>query len=95
MIDGVFARTLPLCALFLAGCIDITGIPPHVTFEHRIIPPDCPTPAPVVNDPDQLPSKFPLGCPYGVLHPDGTVTIHTFGGPDQSPDSLPPLPELP
>lgn len=72
-------RKLLLLAL-LTGCIDVTGVPEHGSYEFKLSPPDCPVPAPVVNDVNQLPSTFPLGCPYLVRLPDGTLETRTFGG---------------
>lgn len=86
-------RFLALLVL-LTGCIEIVGVPENVRIEHVLVPPECPVPAPVVNDMNQLPSSYPLGCPYQIEHPDGTRTTHTFEGfdPPTSPDTLPTLP---
>lgn len=74
-------------ALFLAcltGCIDINA-PSRYELELTTSP--CPTPAPIVNDDSQVPSTFPLGCPYRVRLPDGTTVTYTWTGKAGS-DSL-------
>lgn len=67
-----------LLLLPLAACIDIVGIPEQGVY--RLLGPDCVVPAPIVNDMAQLPSTFPLGCPYQVRQPDGSLVTFVFNG---------------
>lgn len=58
-----------LMLLALIACVDTTGV-------YRLEVPDCPVPAPVINDP-QPPSHIALGCPYQVRLADSSlVTVY-------------------
>lgn len=82
----LFLRAAPwaLALALLAGCkFEVTG-----TTHHVLETPLCPVPAPIVNDPAEEPYWLPLGCPYQVRLPDGSLETRVWNGKAQG-DSAP------
>lgn len=56
----------------LGACVDTTGV-----YRVEVELPDCPVPAPIINDMNQPPSRIAWGCPYQVRLADSTlITVY-------------------